>query len=174
MISITKRALGYAGMSVIVGWHTLAMLVAPMPEGSAAVQAARSVMQPYLSLFRLDNKWNFFAPAVGRHAQFRYVVKDRAGKDHLFIPMEEARRSAWSYFAWREFKYFFEGVMEAPDQRGYLAAALLCQQHAGLDPVSISLEQVRELGFSKDDYLAGHRPLEKEFVSVDVLAKIPC
>ena len=75
---------------------------------------------------------------------------------------------------WREFKYFYEGVMEAPQIRGDAITALLCRRHASLNPVSISLMQVQELEFSPEDYLRGRRPLDPEFVAVNTLANIKC
>ena len=174
MISMRwRRRLTYLIMSLVVGWHSIAVMVAPAPDSSATVQTLRFLVQPYLSLFRLDNKWNFFVP-VGKHMQFRYVVEDTAGKRHVFIPVEEASGSLPRYVMWREFKYFHEGVMEAPEVRGDAFAALLCRRHASLNPVSISLLQVQELDFSPEDYLYGRRPLDPEFVTVNTLADIKC
>jgi hypothetical protein len=168
-----RERLTYLAMSLVVGWHSFAIIVAPTPSGSAMVQTFRSLAQPYLSLFRLDNQWNFFVP-VGKHMQFRYVVQDAAGKRHVFIPVEEASESLPRYVMWREFKYLYEGVMEAPEIRGPAITALLCQRHASLNPVSISLLQVQELEFSPEDYRQGHRPLDPEFVTVNTLSNIKC
>lgn len=161
-------------MSLIVAWHSLAIIVAPMPADSTPAQWLRGLVQPYLSLFRLDNKWNFFAPRVEKHTQFRYIVEDAAGKQHVFIPVQDASESIAHYVMWREFKYFFEGVMESPDVRGRPISTLLCKKHAPLKPVAISLVQVQELEFLPDDYLQGHRPLDSEFVAVHPLAKHKC
>lgn len=168
-----RKRLTYLAMSLVVGWHSFAIIVAPTPYGSTMVQMLRFLVQPYLSLFRLDNQWNFFVP-VGKHMQFRYVVEDAAGKRRVFIPVEEASESIPRYVMWREFKYLYEGVMEAPEIRGEAIAALLCRRHASLNPVSISLLQVQELEFSPEDYLRGHRPLDPEFVTVNTLANIKC
>jgi len=65
-------------MSLLVTWHTFAMVVAPSPD-SDITDAARSILDPYLTLFRLDNGWGFFAPDVGSGSQFRYVIEDAAG-----------------------------------------------------------------------------------------------
>jgi hypothetical protein len=174
MISVQWRdRLLYAAMSLVVGWHSLAIIVAPTPDGSAIVQRLRALVQPYLSLFRLDNQWNFFVP-VGKHMQFRYVVEDAGGKRHVFVPVEEAADSIPRFVMWREFKYFYEGVMEAPDIRGAAIVAMLCRKHASLGPVAISLLQVQELEFSREAYLQGYRPLDPEFVAVNTLASIKC
>ena len=169
-----RERLTYLAMSLLVAWHSLAIIVAPAPDGSTMMRTFRALLQPYLSLFRLDNKWNFFAPSVGKHSQFRYVVEDVAGKQHVFVPVEEVSRSLPSYVMWREFKYLYEGVMEAPEVRGGAITALLCRKHASLKPVSISLLRAQELNFWPEDYLHGHRPLDPDFVTVNSLTNIKC
>jgi hypothetical protein len=168
-----RERLVFLAMSLVVAWHSFAIIVAPTPAGSTIVQTSRALVQPYLSLFRLDNQWNFFVP-VTKYTQFRYLVEDAAGKQHLFIPVEEPSESVSRYVMWREFKYFFEGVMEAPQLRAPRIGALLCQKHASLKPVAISFLQVQELDFWPENYLQGGRPLDPEFISVGTLANVRC
>jgi hypothetical protein len=163
----------YLGMSLLVGWHTLAIIVAPAPDGSATVQALRRLVQPYISVFRLDTTWNFFAP-VGRHSQFRYAIEDARGNNHIFIPTEEASASLPNYAMWREFKYLYEGIMETPPTRSAGVAAMLCRKHAALDPVSVILFEAQEQDFSPEDRLRGQQPLDPEFVIVNPLAQVAC
>ena len=175
MISIQWRErLTYLAMSLVVGWHSFAIIVAPAPNDSAMLQSFRFLVQPYLSLFRLDNHWNFFAPSVGRHAIFRYIMEDAAGKQYVFAPVEEATSSVPSYVMWREFKYLFDEVMLAPEARSEVTAAILCRKHASLNPASISLLQMQELDFWPEDYLQGHRTLDPAFVTVHTLANLKC
>ncbi len=169
-----RKRLTYLAMSLLVGWHTFAMLVAPTPDSSAMLQSFRYLLQPYLSLFRLDNAWNFFAPHVGKHAQFRYVIEDRAGRTHTYVAADEFNGSLPRYVLWREFKYLFDGIMEAPQVRGELVAARLCHRHAALDPVSISLLSVQEQQFWPEHYLRGKRPLDPDYVSVSILKGLAC
>jgi len=173
MQSILRERLTYLAMSFVVGWHSLAIIIAPTPDGSTIVQTLRAVVQPYLSLFRLDNKWNFFVP-VGKHMQFRYMVESADGRRHVFIPVEEPSESISRYVMWREIKYFYEGISESVALRTAAITPLLCQKHASLKPVSISFIQLMELEFSPEDYLQGRRPLDPEFISVNVLANVQC
>jgi hypothetical protein len=171
--TLWRDRLTYLAMSLVVGWHSLAMVVAPAPDSSAMMQSLRLLVQPYLSLFRLDTPWNFFAP-VGKHFQFRYVVEDAAGNEHTFVPTEESSESLPGYVWWREFKYLYEGVMETPETRGDAVAALLCRKHASLAPLSITLLQLQEQDFWPEDQLLGKRPLDPEFVTVNTLTRVQC
>jgi len=113
-----KRRL-YMIMSFFVCWQTLAIIVPPMPQGSRLVQSLRSVLQPYITIFRLDNSWSFFAPGVGRGGEFRYVVEGSDGRRHVFHPTEE-KGSVPEFYMWREWKYFYDKVMLSADRGGIL------------------------------------------------------
>jgi hypothetical protein len=169
-----RDRLAYLTMSLVVGWHCVAIVVAPAPDASAIVQSLRPVVQPYLSLFRLDTTWNFFAPSVGKHFQFRYIIDDDDGNGHAFVPTEEWDGSLPSYVLWREFKYLYEGIMESPETRAEGVAALLCRKHTALKPVSVTLLQIQERDFWPEDQLRGMRPLDPEFIAVKTLARVAC
>jgi hypothetical protein len=160
-------------MSLVVGWHSLAIVVAPAPADSVTVQSLRSVLQPYLSLLRLDNSWAFFAP-VGNDSLVRYVVRDGDGNDHTFTPSEEPAGSLAKYVWWREFKYLYDRIVESPDVRSGVAGTILCQQHAALDPLFVTLLKVQRQNFTPEDQLAGYHPLDPEFVTVTGVVRIPC
>jgi hypothetical protein len=81
--------LNYVAMSLFLGWHTLAIVIAPAPGRSATAQSMRVLLQPYLTLFDLDNKWDFYAPNVDRGRQLRYVIEDAAGTSHSFVPTKD-------------------------------------------------------------------------------------
>lgn len=169
-----RNRLTYLVMSLVVGWHSFAIVVAPAPENSPMVRSLYLLLQPYLSIFRLGSQWGFFAPDVGKHALFRYVVEDAAGKQHTFEPTEESTWSIPRYVMWREFKYFFDTVMEAPEAHAQATAALLCRKHASLDPLSVSLLRVQELDFWPEHHLQGHRTLDPDFVTVNTFARVKC
>src|SRR5258708_40217502 len=85
-----REGLKYAAMSAIVAWHTLAMVIAPAPDSDVTAMA-RAALQPYLTFFRLDNQWDFFAPIVGEGSRLRYDIQDKSGKMHAFLPADELR-----------------------------------------------------------------------------------
>jgi hypothetical protein len=168
-----RSRLTMLAMSLLLGWHSLALFLAPAPSESALVRALRSVMQPYLSLLRLDTGWGFFAP-VGKHQQFRYVIKDGQGIDHTFVPTEEPASSIAKYVWWREWKYLFDGIMETGEARASSLGPLLCGEHPELDPLFVTLLRIQEENYLPDDLLSGKRPLDTEYVTVGPIVRVPC
>jgi hypothetical protein len=164
-----RERLIYLAMSLFVAWHTFAMVVGP--NSSVTAQSARFLLQPYLSLFRLESTWSFFAPSVGKHSQFRYVIEDRAGKEHTFVPVDELN---WVLPSDYWFRNWYYGTIEFPEIHGDFFAALFCRKHAALDPVSVTLLAIQEQDFWPEDHLNGKHPLDPDFVAVDTLKKVAC
>ncbi len=162
--------LAFAAMSLLVIWHTLAMAIASAPE-SMITTSARLLYHPYLTLFRLDNNWGFFAPTVELGGQFRYIVEDAAGQRHTFVPAEKLSRflptSIW-------FKDRYKDILEAIETHGQAAAAAFCLEHAALHPVAITFVELEQKDFSPADRLSGKHPLDPEFVDERTLEAIRC
>ena len=161
----------YTALSVFVAWHTLAIVVAPAPDGSVTVQSLRRLLHPYLTLFRLDNKWDFYAPNVGKGHQFRYVIEDVAGTRHTFLPTDDL---SWFHPSHWWFRAWYDAIAESPDVHGDSIAARLCRQHAALRPVAITLLNLEEKDFLPADHLSGKHPLDSEFVTVHTLKRVRC
>jgi hypothetical protein len=157
-------------MSVFVVWHTLAMVVAPAPDNNIT-ERLRPLLQPYLTLFSIDTRWDFFAPDVSRKNQFRYVIRDSAGKEQTFVPADELNRLSPSY-TW--FRLWYVTVMESPDVHGDTFAAFFCLKHAALRAASITLLEIQEGYFWPHDHLSGKHPLDSEFVTVNTLKRFTC
>lgn len=165
-----RERLAYLAMSVFVGWHTLAIVIAPAPD-SRMIERLRLLLQPYLTLFSLDTKWDFFTPDVSRKNQFRYVIRDSAGKEQTFVPADELNRLSPS-FNW--FRLWYVTVMGSPDVHGDSVAAFFCRKHTALRPASITLLEIQEGYFWPDDHLNGKHPLDSEFVTVNTLKRVTC
>lgn len=165
-----RERLTYLAMSVFVGWHTLAIVIAPAPD-SRMTERLRLLLQPYLTLFSLDTKWDFFTPDVSRKNQFRYVIRDSAGKEQTFVPADELNRLSPS-FNW--FRLWYVTVMGSPDVHGDSVAAFFCRKHTALRPASITLLEIQEGYFWPDDHLNGKHPLDSEFVTVNTLKRVTC
>lgn len=146
-----RERLSYAAMSLLVIWHTLAMVVAPSPD-SELTWSARKLFEPYLTLFMLENGWSFFAPDVSSHPEFRYIVEDAAGQRHTFVPSER-----WNQFrlTWVRDWYRYMRVMDSPEIYADAAAAALCREHVSLQPIAITFLKIEPKDFSPADQLAG-------------------
>jgi hypothetical protein len=168
-----RERLTYTVMSVFVAWHSLAIVVAPAPGNSVTVQELRVLLQPYLTLLRLDNVWNFFAPPVGsmNMSQFRYVIEDKSGEKLTFMPEAEFSGLNSSYL-W--FKAWYNAITDTPEDYADIAAALYCRKHPLLHPVSITLLEIKENDFTPTDFLAGKQRWDPEFVTVNTIKHVKC
>jgi hypothetical protein len=164
-----RERLIFLAMSLFVAWHTFAMLVAP--NSSATAQSLRTVLQPYLSLFRLDSNWAFFAPSAGKHSQFRYVVTDADGREHTFLPGQQVN---WYLPTDMWFKNWYYTIIESPEIFSDFFAAMACREHAALKPASVTLLAIQEQDFSPEDHLRGKHPLDPEFIAVVTLKHVAC
>jgi len=165
-----RERLAYAAMSLLIVWHTIAMVIESAPE-SEATQAVRAIFHPYMSLFGMANNWGFFAPNVQMGTQFRYVIEDAQGKRTSFAPGAELSRfhpaTIW-------FKDRYKAVMDHPEVYGDAAAASICREHAALHPVSVTLIRVEQMGYWPEDRLAGKDLLDPDLVDVEILKTAPC
>jgi hypothetical protein len=166
----TQRHVTYAAMSLLIGWHTVAMVLAGAPD-SVITRAGRSLLQPYLTLFRLDTNWGFFAPEVPRGHQFRYIIEDAVGKRHTFAPDEELSRYGP---VWIWFSDHHTAVIDTPEDYADADAAFLCRRHGSLHPVSVTLLDAEQKDFWPVDQLNGKHPLDPEFVDVNVVKTVRC
>jgi hypothetical protein len=116
-------------------------VISPAPESTALSQALRFWYQPYLTLFRLDNMWEFFAPNIGGASQLRYNIEDDAGESQSFVPTEGLIWFHPSYFWIRSWS---EAVTTNFGLYGASGAAALCRKHAALHPISITLLEYHE------------------------------
>lgn len=157
-------------MSLLLVWHTAAMVVAAAPD-SAITRAASSLFQPYLSLFRLQNEWSFYAPDVRVEPEFRYVVEDASAQPHTFVPADKLSRylptDIWV-------KDWYIHVMDNPETYSKFVAAYLCREHASLHPVSITLLEIDQKDFLPRNQLSGKHPFDPEFLDEKTLATVRC
>ena len=165
-----RERLTYIAMSVFVAWHTLAMVIAPAPD-SDVTKSLQIVLQPYLTLLRLDSQWQFFAPTVSEGSRLRYDIQDRTGKLHTFMPAEEL---SWFHpnFIW--FRSWYYRIMDDPDNFGDYAAAQFCRKHASLQPLAITFYEIQEEKFTRDDFLSGKNRMDPGFFTIKMLRGIRC
>jgi hypothetical protein len=165
-----RKRLIYGAMSLFVAWHTLAMVVAPSPDSELKRLLLR-VLHPYVTLLKLQNTWDFYAPNVGYGQQFRYIVEDAKGGERTFVPTRAWGWSDphyWWYTAW------YNVIIDAPEDHAALAMALRCKEHAKLDPATITLIRILQKDFRVQDQLNRKNPMDTEFVTVSVLKRGAC
>lgn len=160
----------YTAMSLLLVWHSVAIVVAASPD-SVIMQSASSLFEPYLSLFRLRNEWSFYAPDVRVEPEFRYLIEDASGQRHTFVPADRLSRylptDIWV-------KDWYIHVMDDADTYSEFVAAYLCREHASLHPISITLLEIDQRDFSPQDQLSGKHPFDHEFLDQKTLATVQC
>jgi len=166
-----RERAAYLAMSGFLAWHTLAIVVAPAPEGSIIVTSLRTALQPYLTFFRLDNAWDFFAPVIGPGSELRYFTENEAGERHDFAPVAGLNWFHPAIFWVRALHY---AIIDEPELYAETAGRLLCQKHIALHPTSITFVEYKQEKFTPEDHLAGKHPMDPEFVTVDPFKLITC
>jgi len=159
-----RERLNYTAISLFVAWHTTAMVLGPFPDSEIS-RSLRVLWRPYLTFFRLEASWAFFAPSIGMQRLVHYVIEDADGKKHTFEPTIAVNHHFHPKYSW--FSFIYEGAfIDHPDIFGKAPVALLCQKHALLRPVSITVFHVQqEKNFWPQDHLRGKHPLDSEFVT---------
>jgi len=145
-------------------------VIAPAPE-SLITDTARDIAQPYLSFFGLQNPWEFFAPTVGAGYHFSYVIEDKAGEKHTFVPVDRLNNLHPSSI-WMKDRY--TKIMTMPEAYGDAAGATLCLEHASLNPVSVTLLEIEHKDFLPIDLLRGERPSDAKYSVAKTLRTVTC
>jgi hypothetical protein len=166
---VRNRILYVVG-SLLLGWHTIAMMLTPVPDRNDIVRSFRGLFQPYVSFFGLDTTWDFFSP-IGRGHQFRYVISDAEGNDHTFVPIMDIN---WLLPERRWHERIFTELMNEPSTYGNYIATWYCGKHASLKPVSILLVEMQEGRFWPDDLKKGKQPYDPEYLTSNPLMQVDC
>lgn len=165
-----RQRLTYLIMSLFVTWQTLAIIVAPAPD-SYVSEALRKVLQPYLTLLRLDSQWDFFAPNVGEGSRLRYILEDKGGRRFSFNPAQQLSWFHPNYFWVRGWYY---AIMDNPELYADAAIARFCEQHAALHPVAITMLEMQEERFTRADLLAGENRNHPKFFTAKTIKHAQC
>ena len=163
-----RPRLMYLAMSAFVTWHSLALIIAPAPGESDLTQGLHRMLQPYLTFFRLENPWSFFAQIPG--SELRYTVEDATGARTEFVPA----RASWFHPESLWLKDWSYAIVDKPELYADRAGELLCRKHAALHPVSISFVQRESTDYTPDDWYDGKSPLDPEFAREKPLKTVQC
>jgi len=161
----------YLAASLFLGWHTIAMMLSPVPPNNVIVQSFRNVFQSYLTLTGTDTTWDFFSP-LGNSYQFRYTIEDANGNQRTFAPITEV---SWLTPNQRWNERIYATIISYPSLIGNYFAKSFCREHAALKPVAITLFWIEENGFGPQDYLLGKHPsTDPKNFNVEPLLRADC
>lgn len=160
----TRQKILYFLASVFLLWHSLALIIGPAPQ-SYIRDNLYSIYEPYLSLFRLNNAWAFYAPEPDLGGVLNYKVITKDGNAHDFdIYADQLDKWSTSYF---RYNAFFNNIeLESDEYLSYRQSytQYLCRKHRALSPQSIVLIRVAQTPLSYEDYINGAQPLDPNFV----------
>ena len=161
----------YLAASLFLGWHTIAMMLTPVPANNVIVQAFRKLYHPYVTLVGIDATWDFFSP-IGNSFQYRYTIEDAAGKEYTFKPITEIN---WLTPTHRWYERILQELMTNPDLYGDYFAKFFCRKQAVLKPVAITLVSVQEGEFWPQDHLLGkNRTTDPEYLTETPVLRANC
>jgi hypothetical protein len=161
----------YAAASLFLAWHTVAIMLAPVPPNNEVVRAFRTLFHPYLTLLGLDATWDFFSP-IGGSDQFRYRIEGADGNEYTFTPIAEVN---WLIPVHRWNERMYEEIIRNPEIYGHYYARFFCHKHAALRPVAISLIDVQEQDFWPEDFLRGKdRVKDPDYFAENTLLRVAC
>jgi hypothetical protein len=158
-----RQKLLYFFASVFLIWHSFALVIGPAPQ-SYMRDGLYNIFKPYLSLFRLNNAWAFYAPEPDLGGVLNYKVINKDGDAHEFdIYAEQLDKWSASYFRYNAF--FNNIAWDSEEYRRYRESytQYLCRRHSELSPQSIVLVRITQTPLSYKDYVNGARPLDPDF-----------
>ena len=141
----------YSALSLFLAWHTVAIMLAPLPQKNMIVQEFRNLFQPYLTLTGTDTTWDFFSPLSTSYL-FQYALEDGSGNQFIFTPIAD---SSWLTPNHRWNERIFATLISTPTLIGDYFTKRFCREHASLKPVAITLLYLEEKEFWPRDYLLG-------------------
>jgi hypothetical protein len=68
----------------------------------------------------------------------------------------------------------FRQMLEEPERYGDIVGAALCKEHAELKPISVTLIEVEQKDFEREDRRAGKSPFDLEFLDTKMVKTVQC
>lgn len=168
--SLPLRPVPYVLASLFLVWHTLALVIGPAP-GSDLMSRIYPVFVPYLDGFNLNNQWGFFAPDPHAGSLLRYGLETTGGERRALHLTEDLSRGDAGFL-----RYSSLYLTLARQREPFLQAAsnYLCRRHEAEQPLAIQFFAGHQLRLGPEQYRAGARPLQDEYVSVEYFEPIAC
>jgi len=170
------RATGLFILSLFIIWHMVGIAIVGPFDRSFMRDGLMKVYQPYLATFHLNQSWPFYAPNPFPGSILNYQTISSAGEAETY-PLTQARaKFNHAYFRYTNFYAYLFSDPEYTRKKGYdkSVANYLCSKHQNQDVVSVKFILLNQKMFTRDDYLAGKRPLDKEFLRESVFGPYSC
>lgn len=170
------RRLGYALFSLFILWHVAAITIVGPFSKSYLRDGLMQVFGGYLSFFKLDRSWPFYAPNPAYGRIMRYETIDGDGKRALY-PLTQARdKFDHAYFRYTNFYFYLFNNPQYSKARGYdvSVARYLCGQHANDKTVAINFIVLNQKRLTYLDYQQGKRPQDPDFLTQKEFGPYPC
>lgn len=170
------RKIGLGLMSVFIVWHMIAMMVVGPFHESKIRATLYPVFKEYLWLVKLDGPWSFYAPNVAYGTIFRYETVSSSGERKTYPLTEAKKKYEHGYVRNINFYLYFFFNPKYTKEQGYdtSVARYLCAQHVGSDVKEIIFKRYVQKRFTPQDYLAGKKPLDPEFLKHTAYGPYPC
>jgi hypothetical protein len=165
-----RRAFGLAIGSAFLLWHSLVLLIGCAPP-SYSVSQIYPFFAPYIEFLHLDGGWSFFAPDPNTGRLVRYSVRSADGVTRAYRLTENLQRSDRAYL---RFTTLSAAVRPDYPEVIHSVAQRLCRQHASENPQSVQFTLARQTRITPEEYEAGHRPLDADFLRLEDLPAVTC
>ncbi len=151
-------------------WHSLVLLIGCAPP-SYSVAQIYPLFAPYIELLHLDGGWAFFAPDPSTGRLVRYSVQGADGLTHTYRLTENLQRSDPAYLRMTTLS---AAINADSPQVVHSVAQRLCRMHAAQNPQSVRFTIARQIRITPDEFEAGHRPLDADFLHLEDLPSVVC
>ncbi len=170
------RSIGLIILSVFIIWHVVGITIIGPFSKSYLRDNLMQVYQNYLSFFHLDRSWPFYAPNPAMGSILRYETVNTSGETKTYPLTQSRKKSDHSYFRYTNFYAYLFSDPEYAKKRGYdqSVARYLCSQHVDSNVSSINFILLNQTTFTYEDYRAGKRPLDEEFLETKTFGPYSC
>lgn len=170
------RSAGFFILSVFIIWHAIGITIIGPFSKSYLRDNLMNVYQDYLAIFHLDRSWPFYAPNPFLGSILSYETVSVSGETNAY-PLTQARdKFDHAYFRYTNFYAYLFSDPEYTKKRGYdsSVARFLCNQHLARDVIAINFILREQKMFTYEDYRAGKRPLDEEFLETKAFGPYSC
>ena len=170
------RSFGFFILSIFIVWHAVGVAIVGPFDKSYMRDGLMKVYQPYLATFHLNQSWPFYAPNPFLGSLLNYQTVSSSGETKTY-PLTQARaKFDHAYFRYTNFYAYLFSDPNYSRNQGYdkSVAHYLCRQHQNEDVVSINFILLNQQKFTHEDYKAGKRPLDKEFLHETIFGPYQC